>query len=248
MKKLLTLLIFFSALWSPSLNSGILSELNANNDHGIWFSQTARHDLPQDWSVNLKLEQRLGANYKKFYNYQHEAVFQHIILKGSSYKLSIGPGFNATKTLKKNTHSVYHWVWDLRPILEAYLSCDLFQWSIRQRLRGEYHDYLRNHYKKYAIYRHRLGIYTPWKLTCLNINPFISNEWFFRNNSYSSSNTSGLVGGYYLNHFRVGFDTSFSDSLRSTLAWQWRTTKQKPGTHPGWHNTFQYCINIDLTF
>lgn len=254
MKKILTTIALSSALWASSLQGSILSELNANNDHGIWFNEIANVKLKHDWSINLKMEQRLGSNYRKFWNYQYEAVFQYDLLHLlpcnclNLTTLSIGPGYNGTQQLQKNTQSVYHWVWINRPIIQAFVSFDLYKWSIRQRLYGEYYAYTKKHYKDYGLYRHRLAIYAPWKFTCLKINPFISNEWFFRNNSYSSSNTSGLVGTYYENRFRFGFESSFTDNFGIALGWQWRATKQKPGTHPGWFNTYQYLINFNLKY
>lgn len=254
MKKILTSLTLFSALCAFSLEGSIMSQLNANNDHGIWFEQMATLHLQREWSVKLKTEQRLGADYKKFWDYEFEAVFQYDLLhllpcsRLNLTTLSIGPGYNATKQFQKNTNSIYHWVWINRTILQAFISFDFYNWSIRQRLYGEYYDYTKKHYKDYGLYRHRLAIYTPWKFTCLKINPFVSNEWFFRNNTYSSSHTSGLVGPYYENRFRVGLEASFTENFDSFAGWQWRTTKQKPGSHPGWFNTYQYVINISLKY
>ncbi len=252
MKQIFTILTFAGVLFSSSLQGSILSELNANNDHGIWISQTANFQLSSDWSIRYRMEQRLGSNYKKVWYYQYEAVFLYNLLKllpcNRLNTLTIGLGYNITMDLKKNTLGNFHWVWINRPIIEANISFNLYEWSIRQRLRGEYNEYSKKHYIDHYIYRQRLAIYTPWKFTCLDLNPFISNEWFFRKTTYSSSNPTGLVGGYHTNRFRIGFDASFTESLGATFSWQWRASKKKPGIHPGWFYTYQYCIDLYTNF
>jgi hypothetical protein len=254
MKNKMIPLFLLCLLAATSLSGSILSQLNSHNDHGIWFIQTATVKLPCDWSVKFKTEERWGADYKKVWQYQFETVFQYNILKYFPQcclklsKLTIGPGYNSTWQLEKNTNSVWHWVRINRSILEANVAFTLGEWIIKQRLRGEYYDYTKHHYKDYGLYRHRLEICAPWKFTCYKLSPFISNEWFLRNDTYSSTHTHGLVGTYYQNRLRVGFINHIAECYDTSIFWQWRASKQKPGTHPGWFYNYHYCASLDFSF
>ncbi len=254
MKRIFTYIMFICVLNCAALESSILTELNANNDHGIWFDERVHFDLTNNLEFFYRSEQRLGANYKKFWFYDYEGVLQYNLIPylpecfNKFSRFSFGPGFNFTQQFLKNTKAHYEWVWINRSVLEAKVTFELFEWTIDQRMRGEYWDYTKKHNKDYGLYRHRIIAYSPWKFTCLQLNPFIHNEWFFRNKTYSSSHTSGLVGPYYENRFRVGFQATFSDKFSAAFEWQWRASKQKPSVEPRWFNTYQYCIDLYFRF
>ncbi len=254
MKKFLYLLTVTCLTTILPIQADVLTKLNANNDHGIWTDQRVSIGLTQNLEFRYRMEQRLGANYQKYWFYDYEGVLQYNIIPllpecfCKLTLLTIGPGFNVTNQFQKNTDSVYHWVWINRSVLETRIAFDFYNCSIEQRIRGEYWEYTKKHYKDYALYRHRLTIFAPWKFTCLKFNPFIQNEWFLRNDTYSSTHTKGLVGGYYENRFHVGVNSTLTDHIKTSLFWQWRALKQKPGTHPGWYDNFHYCFDINLNF
>lgn len=234
-----------------------LNKKNANNDHGFWLEQNMTKEFRSNWMITLRSGQRWEDDYRKFYYQEYEVDVEYDVTKffcqcSSKFfkKLTMGPGYNATRQIQKNTEDEFHWVWINRSLLQANLTLSVYDWQIEQRLRGEYRQYTKSHYKDFGLCRYRLVARTPWKWTCLNIRPYLSNEWFFRENTYQEEdNPDGLVGGWYENRFRVGttFDV-YQDWVSTALYWQWRTIKQKPDVHPRWFNSYQIGLAINLAF
>lgn len=232
-----------------------LESINSNNDHGLWLEQNIRKKLGSDWILRIHAEERWGADYRQIHFQEYEGFIFYDITKflSKSWRsifetIVIGPAYNMSRTLQKNTKDEFHWVWFRKPMLEMQLISTLCKWKIRQRLRGEYIDYTRKHYKNFGAGRYRLEIYTPWKFTRWKINPYVWNEWFFRRDSYSKNHPTGLVGGWHENRFRVGFLTEFTENLFTALYWQWLTRKQKPGTRPRWFNNYHIGFMTEVSF
>lgn len=254
-QNLLIVILFAVALTTAPLylsawSSKSLNRINANNDHGFWLEQNIEGKLSTDWTLKFHAEQHWGSDYKIFFHHEYEVIFQYDLKRlfglcenGPIKTFLFGPGYNELCVIQKNTYGNFHWVSVNRPMLQADFNIEVKEWKVNQRMRGEYFGYTRRYYKDHAIYRHRLVLHTPWKFTCLKINPYISNEWFLRCNSYHKTSPKGLVGGYYHNRFRVGCNSEFLDgSLVLTTYWQLLSFKQKPGTHPSWANSYQYGV------
>lgn len=220
-----------------SVNGSILSELNKNNDHGIWLEQRGDHKLNEKWNLRLKTEQRCGSNYRKFWQYQYEGALLYKI--NSSFTL--GPGYNATKTLQRDTLDHFQWVWFNRYFAEVYVTTVFKKWTLQQRYRPEYIQHFKPHYIDHGLFRYRLILNTPLKLTSFKINPYISNEWFFRD-------SEKLISGYFENRFRIGFDTQIWKHFSPSFYWQWRAIKQKPGSEPGWFNAYHWGMIFNYNF
>lgn len=230
---------------SAEANKTDTSKLNTNNDHGFWNEQKVKVALGHQWFARLRTEQRWGNDYRQFWWHEYEIVFAYdpkeliSACPESIFKdFSFGAGINETTQIQANTENVRKWVWITRPILEAFLDLAWHDWRLEQRMRGEYYDYNASHYKNYGLYRHRVNIYSPWKFTRFNINPFFSNEFFFR------KNTAALAGGLYENRLKVGVANDLYKTLTSELFWQWRYLKQKTG--PG-INTYQIGLTLYLS-
>lgn len=240
---LFLLLAIFSSHLLVATNS-VLEQLDANNDHGFWLENNFDTKLASDWDFRFHTEFRWGSDYRKFYYQEYTLIFQNdlrrvlcIPKESALKKISIGPGLNTSYQLQKNTLGHFRWVYVVKPNIEANLDFEMNKWQIKQRMRGEFHFYCRSHYENYNLYRHRLTIYVPYKFTSWKVNPYLSNEWFFRKNTLHGS--SGIVGGYYQNRFRVGADMQpFSEKVTHSLYWQWRLSKHRPGTHPRWFNNY----------
>lgn len=247
-------LIAFQMLFMQYLSSAnsILDRLNANNDHGLWLEQNV-YVTQRDWRIRLNAQQRFGADYKKFYYEQYEVIFLYDISKflaASEESFvregSLGGGYNGSYELRKNTLGDYHWVWLNREVVESWLTMHGFFPKIVQRARGEYLTYARSHYKDHALFRYLLSFYLPWSWK--KCHPYISNEWFFRSNTYHKTHPSGLVGGWYQNRLRMGFEIDWPcDGTSTNLYWQWRTRKQKPDSSPRWIHTYQIGFGINLS-
>ncbi|MBA3723114.1 MAG: DUF2490 domain-containing protein [Parachlamydiaceae bacterium] len=234
----------------------VLTKLNSNNDHGFWFEQNADLKLPSDFSLRLHGEQRWGSDYRKLWYQEYEFVLTYDVTKyfpkcpkGLFSLVKLGPGFNETYVLSKNTRGIYHHVWINKPLIEAHWNSEWKEWKIKQRFRGEYHQYRKEHYHNHGIYRQRLAIYTPWKFTCWKINPYIQDEIFLRANTYSKNHhPTGLVGVLYENRFRVGLSIDPWEHFNTTIFWQLRTTKQKPDVHPHWFKIYEIGLLLNLTY
>ena len=232
------------------------TELNQNNDHGFWSEENLDKKFWKNWIARFHFEQRWGADYKKFWYEENQFILLYdlsslfcLSKEGVFTSLNIGPGYTHITTTQKNTHGNFHWVGLERPLLEANLGMKLFGWTINQRMRGEYNFYTRKHYKAHGAYRHRLLCLSPWKWSCYKINPYVSNEWFFRQNTYSTNHPHGLVGGWHENRFRVGLiGNLYKETVTLALFWQWRILKQKPESHPRWFNTYQEGVALNFIF
>lgn len=237
------------------LESNTLNKLNANNDHGFWCEQNITGGLSKNWSFILHTEQHWGADYSKFYNQIYDLVLLNDIarLLGISAdsivkSFQVGGGYDLTDRIQKNTKGNFYWVLVRRSILEADALLIWRKWQVKQRLRGEYEDFVRKHYINYSILRYRLIVNSPWKFTPWNINPYFSNEFFIRKNTFNKSTQKGIVGGLYSNRFRIGLNVDLIvDKLFAALYWQWRLTKHKPGTHPRWFKTYQIGLAFNFS-
>lgn len=242
------------AIFLPSVvRGGHLNQLNTNHDHGLWLEQNVYVKLSPLWSLQVHTNQYWGADYQLLWNHRYQFTFQYDItrffcLPAFVQKITFGPGYATVEGLRRNTREIYHWVWRHIGILEANINLAFHQWRIQNRVRGDYVFYLRNHYIDHPLLRYRLTVYTPWKFTRWNINPYLSNEWFVRSNTFNKKHQTGQVGGWYLNHFRIGLAADLCTHLSTALYWQWRIVKHRPGIHPRWFNTYQIGVIFNLTF
>lgn len=232
--------------------------LNANNDHGFWFTEEATADINDEWSVNVNLEQRWGSACCLLWYQRYEAIFtydftkktrdlldadQQKLLKG----IFAGIGYSQLNRIQRNTKNVFHWVGISRPEIELKIDLCFRDWTFRQRFRVQYICHQASHYRNFFDYRWRLNLDFPWNITCWEIAPYIQNEFFFRENTYSQSNLNGLVGGLFEDRFRVGLRANpIKNFIQTELYWQWRPIKQVPGAQNRWNNTYQYGLLITL--
>lgn len=230
--------------------------LNSNNDHGFWLMEEANLNFNNHWSASFNMEQRWGSDYRLFWYQRFEALFDYDLTEKIKEGLQLGPeialklfsiggGCAQVIVIQKNTLGEFHEIGLARPEID--LKAD-FGWNdliLKQRLRIEYQYHYASHYKNPFIYRWRLSMDSPRSFTRRQITPYIQNEFFFRNETYSKTNPHGLVGNLYQDRLRVGLKLFLiKDVLKTDLYWQWRPFKQRPGTHPRWINTYQFGMSI----
>lgn len=258
--KSLALLFFVVSIVNLSAATSNDTALNANNDHGFWLQEEVSVNFGCNWSANFSTEQRWGSNYRLLWYQRYEAVLHYDLTKktkevlnlcpeGILNAISLGIGYAHLNRIQKNTQNIFHWVGVSRPEIEARMDLKWNRWLLRQRFRVEYRQYHASHYKNFVDYRWRLMLDLPWSFTCWNLTPFVHNEFFIRENTYSKAHPNGLVGGFYENRFRIGLTAEpLEGQIRSEIYWQWRPLKQTPGTHPRWFNTYQFGMNVALLF
>jgi len=248
-------LLFLALPYALHANQ-LLNKLNANNDHALWLESNITKKLAKEWSITLRTEQRFGADYRLYSYQEYGFLLQYNITKffdlspPSIFRgMTIASGFVGSEAIQRNTRGKFHWDWIYRTVLEADLTFVYCDWWLRERVRTEYHAHQRKHYKDFFQYRYRMILNTPWKLTAWKFNPLIQNEWFFREQSFSRSNPRGIMGGWYQNRFRVGIEFKpVCDLLTTTLYWQWRIRKRRPGTRPRWANNYQIGFILNAAF
>lgn len=251
-KKTILFLTFFQTFIIAYAEIDV-GKLNENNDHGVWLEQNLNVQFNKDWLFYFHTEERWGDNYKRFWFFEHWSILQYDITKyiqrlfclspDSIFKsLSIGPGFAQSWELQKNTNNLYHWAMANRPEIVSFLKMEWRDWSLTQRLVGEYKRYITKHYRSHALCRYRLWINSPWNFTSIKLNPFLANEFFFRK---KKSNQSVF---FYENRMRVGFNTNLIRHMTAIGWWQWRTIKQLPGNKPLWKFTYQLGLTVNWIY
>lgn len=234
-------------------NDKKLEQINSNNDQGLWLDQSITAKLSSLGTVKFRCEQRWGANYHIFFYREYELNFQFKIkqfLEKKTFLIfenaTIGPVYNMTRSLQKNTREIFEWVWIKRPMLETNFVFSLCRWLIKHRLRGEYIEHTKKFHKNYSVFRYRLEFYSPWKLTRWKLNPYLSNESFFRENTYSYTHQHGLVGGLFENRFRIGFILELFKQFSAAIYWQWILRKKTPDIYPQFFNNYEIGFTTNL--
>lgn len=260
LSKVLIGAMLLNATSALAINNTLANELNRPNDHGVWLEQVLKTKY-EKWIFSLHTEQRWGSNDQLLWYYEAEPSIQydltekmkdwcHLCSNNSFLEtVTIGPVFTQYQEIKKNTLGKFKWSSVSRPVLEGHVAFTWNGWELTNRIRAEYQNYNTSHYKDYANGRYRIAIYAPWKFSCFNIKPYLSNEFFLRMNTYHTTSPNGLVGGLYEDRFRVGLTAdAWDDTLTGALYWQWRPLKQKPGTHPHYYNTYAWGMFLALKF
>lgn len=155
----------------------------------------------------------------------------------------------APPQFRRNSHLDNVWASANIPMLEANLTIELpvLGGLFRQRYRGEYVSFNTKHFHDHGLFRYRMYYFTPWRLGRVEFNPWVSNEFFFR----QTTRRGGAIiqqGNWYENRFRIGANARLTKNLFIDLYWQWRTLRQMPGFYPNWANTYQIGVNSIYMF
>ena len=233
-----------------------VGNLNQNNDQQFWFEQNINAQINSKWSFLFHSGERIGDDYRRFWFLRQWVMLEYdcteflqklfCISKESAFQsFTIGPSYSKSWSIQGNKNGIRHWANSDRPGAAAFMTHNWCGWMLRQRLFAEYIDFVTPHYRNHGIYRHRAILNAPWKLTCYQLNPFFSNEWFFREESVKN----GIViqsGPFYENRLRIGISAQFSKCLAADIWWQQRANKQLPGSKPLWRKTYQIGITVNI--
>lgn len=237
---------------------GNIGHLNQNNDHGFWLKEELIGNLSKEAYLNLSFEQRWGNSYRTFWYHHYQVIGQYdfadwirrslCLCCDTHFKaLTFGPGFKEAIFIGRNSHFDHVWASANIPMIEANLTFNLFGGLFRQRYRGEYVSFNTKHFHDHGLFRYRLYYFTPWRLGSIEFNPWVSNEFFFR----ETTKKRGAIiqqGNFYENRFRVGANARLTKKFFIDLYWQWRTVRQLPGYFPHWNNTYQIGANFIYMF
>lgn len=248
--------------FSLPLFSGVgnVGQLNRNNDKGFWLQEEFIGDISKNAYINVAFEQRWGNNYRTFWYHHYQVIGQYdfapwikeslCLCCDTPFKtLTFGPGFKEAVFIRRNSHFDNVWASANIPMLEANLTIELpvLGGLFRQRYRGEYVSFNTKHFHDHGLFRYRMYYFTPWRLGRVEFNPWVSNEFFFR----QTTRRGGAIiqqGNWYENRFRIGANARLTKNLFIDLYWQWRTVRQLPGFYPNWANTYQIGVNSIYMF
>src|SRR5262249_17395041 len=159
-------------------------------------------------------------DYQRFYNHHYEALIYYELTtpfpvpECSLLKsVVLGPGYSIGEQIQGNLLHVRQWVCVHRLLLENTQLFSWRKWELTQRNRLEYHIYSRSGFEDYFLYRCRIQITPPWTFTSWKVQPYLSNEWFFRKKTLDEDNNFGMVGGWYSNRLRVGATFNFDKKI-----------------------------------
>lgn len=240
LRTILRTLLFLFLMGPLSLFGGF----NNGGDTGIWLEQNMGVSISPKVNAFLQTQERWANDAKTYFATLLEGTLYYTLYetkeKNALKFISFGAGYNAKEELNSPRHSNLQWVWTSRYLLLSNIIFNLDKWELVKTLRFDYRVPHHKYLMKHSIFRYRVRINSPWKFSCYKFNPFFSNEWFFRENTYQISTKKGLVGNWHQNRFRTGLNGEFmSGSLLTTIYLQWRAVKQAPGSARAWNNTFQ---------
>ena len=138
-----------------------------DGDFQVWNTDTEEFKINNDTKMAFEQEFRWGGSAKDFY-YQHYdlGVFYNL----QKY-LNVGAGYRHVLSKSNNKFLVEN-----EPYITATLLWDIsgFKFDDRSRLEYNHFDYKDDTW----TYRNKFTVKSPWKLTKLEIQPYVSDEIF----------------------------------------------------------------------
>lgn len=257
-----------------------LARINRDGDSGLWIDEYITFKIPcTNFTGYFNPEQRWGDDFDLFYYHSYELTLQyhmtdtlkkHLCLDECNTLIDdfwLGIGYSVINSISRDygrlkadcdepcdrvlTPGNFHWLEQLRPDVELGLSLKWCDWLLTQRFRLEYNGVAHHaHYKRYGDFRYLAVLFFPWKFTCFEIQPFVFNEAFFRNDTFNGHHLNGdtgsygLAGGLYENRFRVGVVGNIplwccEEILKTSIFYQLRSLRNNPHVSPNYKKTHQ---------
>ncbi len=157
-----------------------------DGDFQIWNTDVEEFALKKDLKLAFEQEFRWANNASEFYYQHYDAGLIYAINKS----WSIGGGY---RQIYSRTASA-PWLSEADPYAFFTYFLDFLGFKFDDRSRFEY-QYFRNK-EDTGRYRNKLTIKPSWKLTKLEIQPFVSNEVFIMMGNGLGFNQNRLTGGF----------------------------------------------------
>lgn len=216
---------FAMAVLLSGFLSGTCFAVKRNGNLEYWQTQTVSADLEEDWKIYVTEEFRLGRHNG---NPNLHNVDMGVVYRGLADWLDIGMSFKKEYE-KDSTGKFRH---ENRPHLNVTLKGKLFNLDTRNRARIEYRD--REHKKTVYRFRNKTTFNLPVKLTTLQLQPYVAEE-FFINLGENNINQNRLF---------AGFSWPVTKKIKSSLYYVWKTSR---GTG-GWVNTNVIGLDFKILF
>ena len=203
-QKLFLLLGFICAI---GFGREAVAELNEKGDFQFWNKQSLKIPLTAKWDIQGISEFRYGDNASFFFDkyYQGQLIYKMLMW------LTLSPGYKQTWT---RSRAALNWTTTYIPLFDATLHGNLARWGVSNRIRAAYH--IKETKEKTWVFRNRLTLITPLRVTKLCISPYISEEVFFKRDE-----------GFFQSRFVAGLITLYSRNFTSKLFYLLRSDKKE---------------------
>ncbi|UCG34762.1 MAG: DUF2490 domain-containing protein [Candidatus Omnitrophota bacterium] len=177
-----------------------------DGDFQYWNNESIAFKITEDWKASFEEEFRLGDNGGNLY-YQHSDW--GVTYSGIAEWLDLGV-FYRNISEKKNSK----WRREDRPHLDAAVKWELFDCAMSNRGRFEYRD--REDAEDLWQYRNKFTVKLPFKLTKVQIQPYIADEIFI---DFDQERLNR-------NRLYTGFSMKFTKSLKGEIFYLWQSSKK----------------------
>jgi hypothetical protein len=196
-----------------------------DKDFQVWNTEVEEFKIDKNSKIALEEEFRYGDNASEFY-YQH---YDTQYLYDLNPSLSLGLGYRQVYE-KKVAHGKFKQ--ENRPHLNAIIKWSLLGLKFDDRNRLEYRHF--GYQSDLWRYRNKITAKFPWKFTRLEIQPYLSDEFFL----------SFLGPALSRNRSYFGLLMSFTKNLKGELYYLLQSDK----SHAKWKATNVLGAKIKLIF
>ena len=187
---------------------------SGNGNLEYWQTQGFNVDINKDFAFTVSQELRFGRHEGDLYLHN---VDLGIVYKSLAEWLDLG--FNFKKEYEKDSSGKFRH--ENRPNLNITVKGKLFDLPFNNRSRLAWRDFETK--EEVWRYRNKSTVKLPLKLTKLNLQPYVAEEWFVN------------LGDDNINQNRLysGFSCKLAKNLSGSIFYLWKTNKI-PG---GWRST-----------
>jgi hypothetical protein len=185
-----------------------------SGDLEYWQTQGASVDINKDFAFTVSQELRFGRHNGNPYLYN---VDLGIVYKGLAEWLDLG--FNFKKEYEQDSSGEFRN--ENRPNLNITVKGKLFELPVSNRSRLAWRDFETK--EEVWRYRNRSTAKLPFRLTKLNLQPYVAEEWFVN------------IGDDNINQNRLfsGFSWMLTKNISGNVHYLWKTSK----ISGGWRDT-----------
>jgi len=176
-----------------------------DGDFQVWNTEVEEFKINNDAKIALEEEFRWGNNASEFYYQHYDIGFFYNLEK----YLNIGAGYRHVYELKKGKFKVEN-----EPYMVATLLWNLagLKFDSRNRLEYRHFDYQTDSWR----YRNKFTVKLPWKLTKIEIQPYLANEIFI---------SFGTINQFNQNRFSCGLGFNLIKNIKAEIYYMLQSTK-----------------------
>jgi len=223
-----------------------------DGDFQVWLKAAASGKFDNGIGVKIEEELRYSEDAGMLFD---EESFLLVTIPATDW-LKVGLGYRAVQERKEATvvtpetaedgtvvyenvgDGDHYWQHEQRPIGQLVFKTKAGDWGVEDRVRAEWR--MKDDGKAdYPRFRNRLKVKSPWKLTDLNVNPYLAWEAFYENKE-------GLASSEKLNRHRyyAGIGARLTDHLKGGIYYMMQNDLKKGE----WKDTNVAGLEIGVSF